>query len=527
MAAPTLIDYAESTWTDPSVTTETTDDLNWDSAGDVVVVLGATEDNGLAMATPTGTGLTLGALSGLPTNTGSSCKVYGWSATAAGDGNTALTSTNGASGARGIAAWSWSGSSGLGTPVVNVGSGITVSVTVAADSSVVMVLADWSATTDVTVDTTPAGGTIRQANVVSGLATFLVVQWDAQAAGTRSYGVSNWTGTGTVSKAAVEVLGAGGSALTATVDDSAGLVDTRALAQTASPTDSAGLTDSAAVAAGHARAATDNAALTDTTSVASAFSRTVTDSAGLTDAATPTLFSLITRTVTDDAGLTDTGDPIALDVAETVTDTAGLTDSATPVLTPTGSNFTRTVDDPAGLVDTAAAASVFTRAQTDPAGTADSVAAATAHARTQTDGAGATDSVTPQLAGAGTRQVDDSAGLTDAVSYSSTQTLTDVLGLIDTAASVLAAARAATDVLGLTDAVTAVVTRSVTVTDSAGLTDSATPALSFGTAHVRTVTDSIGLTSAHRVKRTTHRPDSGMTVRPYSGVTPRYALVPD
>lgn len=212
MAAPTLLDYATSDWTDSSTSTETTDDLDWSAAGDIIVVLGATEDNGLAMATPTGTGITLAALSGLPTSTGSSAKVYGWSATAAADGNTVLTSANGASGARGVSAWAYSGSGGLGTPVINVGASITVSATVAQDSSVVMVLADWNATADVTVDTVPAGGTIRQANQVSGLATFLVIEWAGQAAGTRSYGVANWTGTGTVSKAAVEVQGTASAA---------------------------------------------------------------------------------------------------------------------------------------------------------------------------------------------------------------------------------------------------------------------------------------------------------------------------
>lgn len=212
MAAPTLLDYAESDWTD-QITAETTDDLNWNASGDRIVVLGATEDNGVTAATPTGTGITLGAMSGSPTNTGSSCKAYAWSATASADGNTVLTSTNGGTGARGIAAWAYSGSDGLGTPVINVGTGLTVSVTTSQDSSVVMVLADWNATTDVTVTAEPAADSIiRQNNVVSGLATFLVIEWANQAAGTRNYGVTAWTGTGTVSKIAVEVLGTASAA---------------------------------------------------------------------------------------------------------------------------------------------------------------------------------------------------------------------------------------------------------------------------------------------------------------------------
>lgn len=212
MAAPTLLDYAESNWADTSTSVDTTDDLDWAAATDVIVVLGATEDNGLSMATPTGTGITLSALSGLPTNTASSCKGYGWSGSVSGNGNSVLTSTNGASGARGLAAWAFSGSGGLGTPVVSVNTNLTHNMTVAQDSTVVMVLADWNATADVTVTTVPAGGTIREATQATGgtTATFLVIEWANQAAGTRAYGVSAWTGTGTITKVSVEVLGTAG-----------------------------------------------------------------------------------------------------------------------------------------------------------------------------------------------------------------------------------------------------------------------------------------------------------------------------
>lgn len=530
MAAPTLLDYATSTWTDSSATTETTDDLDWNASGDVIVVLGATEDNGLAMATPTGTGITLAALSGLPTNTANSAKVYGWNATASGNGNTVLTSTNGASGARGIAAWAFSGSAGLGTPVVNVGTSIVVSVTVAQDSSVCMILADWNATADVTVTTDPVGGTIRQATQVSGLATFLVVEWSSQSAGTRNYGVSAWTGTGTVSKAAVEVQGtAGGTAFTRTVDDSAGL------------------TDSASAASAFARTATDVTGLVDTALAALTNTRTQTDSAGLTDSVTPVLFTLHTRTVTDSLGLTDTGDPLTLDVAETVTDSAGLTDAvsvatafvrvvtdaagltdaATPVLNGGGTAFTRTVDDSAGLVDSTAAAAAFARTQTDTAGLADTIAPVSSFARTVTDTTGLTDAASTQLAGAGTRTIDDTVGLTDTVTYSSTQTLTDSAGLTDSVLLVAAWARTAADAAGLTDLVSVAMTRAVAVADSAGVTDSVVVQLSTGTAHTRTVTDSMGLTSAHRCVQTTRRPYAGTTVRPFTGTTSRHPLIPD
>jgi hypothetical protein len=278
-----------------------------------------------------------------------------------------------------------------------------------------------------------------------------------------------------------------GTAFTRTVDDSAGLTDSTAAASAreAAATDTAGLTDQATGVSAFARAQTDTAGLTDPRLVVSAFARASTDSAGLTDAATPVLTpagTAFTRTVDDGTGLTDTGDPLALDVAETVTDSAGLVDTLAAAVT-----FVRSVTDAAGLTDTA----------------------------------------TPLLAGSGTRLVDDSAGLTDAVTYSSTQTLTDSAGLTDATTRVLTATRTITDAAGLTDSVTVTQVRAAAVTDSAGLSDSASAQLNASTVHARTVTDSVGLRSYHRQVCTTRRPNSGVTVRPNSGTTPRYALVPD
>lgn len=268
MAAPTLLDYAESNWTDAASTSEVTDDLDWSGSGDIVVALGATEDNGNTLGTPTATGLTFAAMSGSPTNTGSSCKAYAWSATASSNSNSTVTSTtDGATAGRGIAAWAWSGSAGLGTPVVDVGTGITVNVTVAQDSAVVMVLADWNATADVTVTTVPAGGTIREANTPGGggRCTFLVVEWQAQSAGTRAYGVSAWTGTGTVSKIAVEVQGtASGTPITG-ADTGAG-TDASSLSVSLPRADTGAGTDASSLAVGLPRA--DTGAGTDASALA-------------------------------------------------------------------------------------------------------------------------------------------------------------------------------------------------------------------------------------------------------------------
>lgn len=217
MAAPTLRDYVESNYTDSGTSETSGAALDWSAAGDLVVALGMTEDNTRTLSTPAATGLTFAAMSGSPTNTSSSCKGYAWSATAAGSGSQTVTAaTDGGAAKRGISVWAWGGSDGLGTPVVNVGTGKTVSVTVVGpDSTVVMILGDWDATSDVTFTTVPAGGTVREAVSNAGTATFIVIEWTNQAAGTRSYGVdTDWTGTGTITKLAVEVKGTGTSGAT-------------------------------------------------------------------------------------------------------------------------------------------------------------------------------------------------------------------------------------------------------------------------------------------------------------------------
>lgn len=234
---------------------------------------------------------------------------------------------------------------------------------------------------------------------------------------------------------------ASASAFARSATDGTGLVDATSRAHGKAITDGAGLVDTAARASGHVRIQTDGAGHTDTAVRATGFARAQTDGAGLVDAAIPILFTLIARAIDDAMGLVDGDLPQAVDVAEAVTDGAGWTDDVTPALT----------------------------------------AGSTAHTRTITDGAGLLDSVSVQVAGAGTRLVDDALGLTDS------------------ARPALSAARPATDALGLTDSVSA--------------------QLSASTAHVRSVSDSMGLVSAHSRRR--------ITRRPFRGTTSRYALVPD
>lgn len=214
-AAPTISAYQQSDWTDAVTTAEATPALTW-SSGDVVVCVGATEDNSAAtLQTPTATGLTFSALSGFPSNSASHTKLYAWSATAGAGGTQAVSANAGevAVKARGIACFAVTGSDGIGTIAIQGSSGSTTTQSLARgfdNSAVIQVMGDWSATTDVTVSWTPAGFTQRVASNVSGAATFFAASWpDQSTAGTTSYGFSAGAGTD-YSVATIEIKGTGG-----------------------------------------------------------------------------------------------------------------------------------------------------------------------------------------------------------------------------------------------------------------------------------------------------------------------------
>lgn len=575
MPAPTLTSQVGSTWNDTVNPPETTGTLSW-NAGDRILVVGFTEDFTITLATPTATGLTFSDL-GSPIVVSSSCWAHAWQATAGSAGSSAVTAaaaTGTGTADRGLHAFAFGGCGGFTrTDGAGIDSAQTVSVTRGqANSFVVFLSADWSAAGIGGLGWTPAGQTQLQAAATANATAFCAYWGDQGAAGTTGYGSTGLAGTA-FTKFAVEVLGTAGTADPGPVyapwsqvppgrvspagwwNAVRGASAPAGSAVTAAVTDGFGLADSVSAVSVHARAVTDLSGLIDATAAAVAHVRVVDDSAGLVDAATVALFSLIPRTVDDPMGITDTGDPLALDVAETVDDSAGLTDTAAvvseharavtdpaglvdtaiPNLTAGGTAFTRTLDDPAGVVDAATAASALARIQTDPAGLVDATAVVAAHARSVDDSDGLIDAASSQLAGVGARQADDALGLTDSLAIASTRTVVDAAGLVDSATNALAAARAVADATGLTDSVSTALVRLVVIADSAGLTDAATSLLSFGTAHTRTVTDAVGLTSSHRARCTTHRPSAGVTARPNvgtiarpsSGVTPRYPLIPD
>lgn len=93
-----------------------------------------------------------------------------------------------------------------------------------------------------------------------------------------------------------------------------------------------------------------------------------------------------TRSATDDAGLTDSASTAA-GYFRTVTDSAGLTDNAN-----TAAGYFRTVTDSAGLTDGASTAAGYAHTFTDLAGLTDGLGAVVVYQRGFTDSAGLTDS---------------------------------------------------------------------------------------------------------------------------------------
>lgn len=228
MAAPTLSAFSNSNFTDtPASGSETTGSVSW-SSGDIVVVLGVTEDNvatTLGTPTTTGTGLTFAALTGFPTNTASNTKVYGWSATASATSSGTISSTmagGGATHASGICVWVWSASGGIGNTATAVGDTTdpyTASLTRAGtNSAVCMIAGDWNAISDAANDPSPLTGSTEKigdnAGFVSGRYTGYAAHWaDEGASGTTSYGVTGIAG-GKITVGAVEVKGSAAAGIT-------------------------------------------------------------------------------------------------------------------------------------------------------------------------------------------------------------------------------------------------------------------------------------------------------------------------
>src|SRR5688572_4044021 len=207
--APTLTDYQESNWTDVTVN-DVTPTVTW-SSGNLIVVTGVSENGNATLATPTATGLTFSLVTSV--NAADNADVYAivWSATAGSSGSSAITSVGqGGSAARGIAAYVYSSSQGVGsTNTMDAQNAKTISLTRAnSNSAVINIMGDWDAFDDTTVNPSPVGGTVTQASFITGQATFFAVDWgDQGTAGTTSYGITDHAGTVDMSGIVVEIRG--------------------------------------------------------------------------------------------------------------------------------------------------------------------------------------------------------------------------------------------------------------------------------------------------------------------------------
>jgi hypothetical protein len=214
VAAPTLTSQTGSTWTDIVVPPEATGTLTWNS-GDRILVIGFTEDQTITLATPTATGLTFAPL-GTAMTTPSSCWAHAWTATAGSSGSSAVSAAAGTgtgTADRGLHAFAFGNCTGfVRTDGAAVNSTQTVSVTrTQANSFMVALLADWSASGTTGLGWTPAGQTQVQSATTADATAFAAYWGDQGSTGTTSYGATGLPGTA-FSKFAVEVLGSASAA---------------------------------------------------------------------------------------------------------------------------------------------------------------------------------------------------------------------------------------------------------------------------------------------------------------------------
>lgn len=207
VTAPTFVSVTSSPYDDTS-DNETTASVSW-STGNLIVVVGVTEDYYRELQAPTATGLTFSLVTSI--GTVDNCIVYVWSASAGSGGSSAVScaTVGGFAWRCGISVFVVSGSAGIGaTATLDGSSAKTVSLTRSyANSGVIAAFGDWNAVDDTAVTATPTG-TVDVAKNFSGAYTAFVTHYGSQGStGTTSYGITDHTGTVKLSGACVEVRG--------------------------------------------------------------------------------------------------------------------------------------------------------------------------------------------------------------------------------------------------------------------------------------------------------------------------------
>jgi hypothetical protein len=210
MPAPSLIAYAETTWT-TAATTLTAGAISWLS-GDLVVIMSVNEDAVATISVADQFGLTL-VNGGRVGTSGVTCEANSWSAVASSNQTSVqLVATASVVRQYGIGIWVWRNHNGIGNRATDITTAKTVSLTRAgANSCVCGVQGDFSAAATTGYSFTPTVANDRQhSNSVQ--YSFYVADWgDQGGTGSTSYGTSGETSTGTFAKIALEITGLPGS----------------------------------------------------------------------------------------------------------------------------------------------------------------------------------------------------------------------------------------------------------------------------------------------------------------------------
>ena len=208
-APPTLIQYAETSWTASG--TQATPAITW-LAGDVIAVVGATDGYQPLASGPTATGLAFSAIPGALCNASGNCYANAWTATAASAGSSGVSLSGPAISHWGMAAWVWRGSTGTGNVV---SSGATANATLTeslpvggTDSCVVGGVFDYAGASTSGYTWVPSVGHDREHGQDGTDYSYYVADWGSQGApATTSFGLTGLAGTGPFAGLFIEVKG--------------------------------------------------------------------------------------------------------------------------------------------------------------------------------------------------------------------------------------------------------------------------------------------------------------------------------
>jgi hypothetical protein len=204
LVTPALASSSGSTWAGQNTTTETTGSISW-NAGDLIIVVGATEegDTTCTLNTPTATGLTFTLVDSDSTTLG--CFAAVWKASPVAGGSATVSSTHNGSGQAGIYAYVWRGGAVGATAKMIKQDADTVALARSTDrSAVVAVGGDWANLSGAGTVSPTLNGAVDVLD--AGFSTLWAAHWtDQGTGGTTSYGLTGIAATTRTTIIAVEI----------------------------------------------------------------------------------------------------------------------------------------------------------------------------------------------------------------------------------------------------------------------------------------------------------------------------------